>query len=71
MQVFNNYGPKGNEELLRGYGFCLVDNPVDVAHFRVGVDPATLRYGFAVPAGTPGGAQALMHIDARSGRCPP
>jgi len=49
-QVFNNYGPKGNEELLRGYGFCLVDNPVDVAHFRVGVDPATLRYGCAVRA---------------------
>ncbi|KAI9673193.1 MAG: hypothetical protein M1817_003056 [Caeruleum heppii] len=28
-EVFNNYGPKSNEELLLGYGFCLPDNPYD------------------------------------------
>lgn len=28
-QVFNNYGPKGNDELLMGYGFCSADNPHD------------------------------------------
>lgn len=28
-QVYNNYGAKGNEELLAGYGFCLPDNPHD------------------------------------------
>ena len=28
-EVFNNYGPKGNEELLLGYGFCIPDNPQD------------------------------------------
>ncbi|KAF3905409.1 hypothetical protein ABW21_db0208700 [Orbilia brochopaga] len=27
--VFNNYGPKANEELLMGYGFVIPDNPVD------------------------------------------
>lgn len=28
-QIFNNYGPKGNDELLMGYGFCSADNPHD------------------------------------------
>ena len=28
-EVFNNYGPKGNGELLLGYGFCIPHNPHD------------------------------------------
>lgn len=28
-ELYNNYGPKGNDELLLGYGFCLADNPFD------------------------------------------
>ncbi|KAF2739602.1 SET domain-containing protein [Polyplosphaeria fusca] len=28
-EIFNNYGPKGNDELLMGYGFCLPDNEVE------------------------------------------
>ncbi|KAF2753879.1 SET domain-containing protein [Pseudovirgaria hyperparasitica] len=28
-QVFNNYGPKSNEELMLGYGFCIKNNPFD------------------------------------------
>lgn len=28
-EIFNNYGPKGNDELLMGYGFCAEDNPHD------------------------------------------
>jgi hypothetical protein len=28
-QIYNNYGPKGNDELLLGYGFCLLNNPFD------------------------------------------
>lgn len=28
-EVFNNYGPKGNGELLLGYGFCIPRNPHD------------------------------------------
>lgn len=28
-EVFNNYGPKSNDELLLGYGFCTVNNPND------------------------------------------
>lgn len=26
-QLFNNYGPKRNDELLLGYGFCIPNNP--------------------------------------------
>ncbi|KAG0321301.1 hypothetical protein BGZ99_003980 [Dissophora globulifera] len=29
-QIFNNYGPKSNEELLVGYGFCIEDNLDDL-----------------------------------------
>ncbi|KAG0375429.1 hypothetical protein BGX24_009138 [Mortierella sp. AD032] len=28
-QIFNNYGPKSNEELLTGYGFCIENNEDD------------------------------------------
>jgi hypothetical protein len=28
-EIYNNYGPKGNDELLLGYGFCLPHNPFD------------------------------------------
>ncbi|CAZ83522.1 unnamed protein product [Tuber melanosporum] len=28
-EVYNNYGPKANEELLMGYGFTLLQNPFD------------------------------------------
>ncbi|KAK9448323.1 uncharacterized protein V1518DRAFT_312045 [Limtongia smithiae] len=34
-EVFNNYGPKGNEELLMGYGFCLEDNKFDVVSLKI------------------------------------
>ncbi|KAG0323935.1 hypothetical protein BG000_002411, partial [Podila horticola] len=33
-QVFNNYGPKSNEELLIGYGFCLKDNLDDMVTLK-------------------------------------
>lgn len=35
-QLFNNYGPKPNEELLLGYGFVIDDNPDDVVVLKVG-----------------------------------
>lgn len=36
VQVYNNYGPKPNEELLLGYGFVLDPNPDDVLPLRLG-----------------------------------
>ncbi|KAJ9635134.1 hypothetical protein H2199_008620 [Coniosporium tulheliwenetii] len=38
-QVFNNYGPKGNEELLMGYGFCIPENPCDEVAIRLSKPP--------------------------------
>lgn len=29
LQIYNNYGPKGNEELFMGYGFTIKDNEFD------------------------------------------
>jgi hypothetical protein len=41
-QVFNNYGPKSNEELLLGYGFTLSPNPDDVVALKLGARPSPL-----------------------------
>jgi hypothetical protein len=35
-QLFNNYGPKSNEELVLGYGFVIEDNPDDVVALKLG-----------------------------------
>lgn len=34
-QLWNNYGPKGNEELLMGYGFVIKDNQFDLLHLTI------------------------------------
>lgn len=34
-ELFNNYGPKGNEELLNGYGFVLEDNICDSVTLKI------------------------------------
>jgi hypothetical protein len=38
-EVYNNYAPKGNEELLNGYGFCIPINPCDEVALRLGKPP--------------------------------
>lgn len=35
-QVFNNYGPKGNEELILAYGFSIPRNPGDTVPVKLG-----------------------------------
>ena len=51
-QIFNNYAPKGNEELLMGYGFSQENNPCDEVTVRLGQPPkevfAALREVFPV-----------------------
>lgn len=42
-EVFNNYGPKGNGELLTGYGFCIPDNPHDSVMLTLAPPPAALQ----------------------------
>ncbi|KAH7909991.1 hypothetical protein BJ138DRAFT_1153968 [Hygrophoropsis aurantiaca] len=36
QEIFNNYGPKPNSELILGYGFSLPQNPDDTIILRVG-----------------------------------
>eukprot|EP00667_Euglena_gracilis_P003803 EG_transcript_3815 len=38
-EAFNNYGEKGNEELLMNFGFVVPDNPHDVARIRLALPP--------------------------------
>ena len=42
-EVFNNYGPKGNGELLLGYGFCLPGNPHDSVMLTLKPPPEDLQ----------------------------
>lgn len=36
-EIYNNYGPKGNAELILGYGFAIEDNPVEQVPLKVRV----------------------------------
>lgn len=42
-EVYNNYAPKGNEELLNGYGFCTPKNPCDEVALRIGRPPEAVH----------------------------
>lgn len=42
-EVLNNYGPKGNDELLIGYGFCFPDNPFDTVVLTPKAPPLELQ----------------------------
>lgn len=42
-QIFNNYGPKSNEELLMGYGFCAPGNPYDGLLLAMRAPPPPLQ----------------------------
>lgn len=52
-EVFNNYGRKGNEELLLAYGFCIPDNVSDTVALKIKIDmdllPELESYGIKLP----------------------
>ena len=43
LQIYNNYGPKPNAELLMGYGFCIPANPHDCVLETLKPPPQTLQ----------------------------
>jgi len=43
VEVFNNYGTKGNDELLLGYGFCIPHNPHDSVRLTLKPPPQELQ----------------------------
>lgn len=53
-EVFNNYGPKPNAELLLGYGFVLPGNPDDTTVLKLGGSEARHEIGRASLATDPG-----------------
>lgn len=42
QEVFNNYGRKGNEELLLAYGFCIPENSSDSVALKIKIDTELL-----------------------------
>jgi len=44
-EVFNNYGPKPNSELILGYGFALSPNPSDTIVLQIGVGGTNAKQG--------------------------
>lgn len=52
-EVFNNYGAKGNEELLMGYGFAIEKNPSDSIALKVKLPYEVVKgaesFGFKIP----------------------
>jgi hypothetical protein len=44
-EVFNNYGPKSNDELLIGYGFVIKNNPEDTMLLKLPGDERRFRIG--------------------------
>lgn len=44
QELFNNYAPKQNDELLLGYGFCLEDNPIEQFALKLAFPPRLLQH---------------------------
>ncbi|KAF1944816.1 SET domain-containing protein [Clathrospora elynae] len=44
QELFNNYAPKQNDELLLGYGFCLEDNPIEQFALKLAFPPQLQQY---------------------------
>ncbi|KAJ4381811.1 hypothetical protein N0V86_003176 [Didymella sp. IMI 355093] len=43
-ELFNNYAPKQNDELLLGYGFCLENNPIEQFALKLAFQPELMQY---------------------------
>jgi hypothetical protein len=48
-QVFDNYGPKSNYELLSAYGFVLPENPDDFMTLHFSLKPSNLVHSIVEP----------------------
>ncbi|KAI5967224.1 hypothetical protein KGF57_000439 [Candida theae] len=43
QEIFNNYGQKGNEELLLAYGFAIENNPADSAALKIKIPESRMN----------------------------
>jgi len=55
-EVFNNYGPKPNSELLLGYGFAIPSNPEDTIVLKLGGSEKRHEIGRDVASSAQGGS---------------
>lgn len=69
QEINNNYGPKANDELLIGYGFCMADNPNDTVLLTLKPPPEELQVslresyaGFFTPEGQWNGDKATFKL---------
>lgn len=67
-ELFNNYAPKQNDELLLGYGFCLTDNPIEQFALKLAFQPELMQYatqmGLMQPESVPFGMDtSFLHTD--------
>jgi hypothetical protein len=53
-ELFNNYAPKQNDELLLGYGFCLDDNPIEQFALKLAFPPMLQQYAQEMGLLSPG-----------------
>ena len=44
QELYNNYAPKQNDELLLGYGFCVEDNPIEQFPLKLAFPPMLQQY---------------------------
>lgn len=77
QEVNNNYGPKSNDELLIGYGFCMADNPHDTVLLTLKPPPEELQVslrqsyaGFFTPDGQWNSDKATFKLRRMAGEMP-
>jgi hypothetical protein len=63
QELFNNYAPKQNDELLLGYGFCLADNPIEQFPLKLAFPPMLQEYAQATGLFEPGNVPFGMSTD--------
>jgi hypothetical protein len=63
QELFNNYAPKQNDELLLGYGFCLEDNPIEQFPLKLAFPPMLLEYAQSTGLFEPGNVPFGMSTD--------
>jgi hypothetical protein len=63
QELFNNYAPKQNDELLLGYGFCLENNPIEQFPLKLAFPPMLQEYAQAVGLLEPEKVPFGMSID--------
>lgn len=77
-EVFNDYGNKGNEDLLGCYGFCIPDNPYDQVFLQISSREPTEgewrrkyeRLGGVLSASSPLSPSSSLYLSKKGSKAP-